>query len=342
MKKYAFWNNKGGTGKTSLAFQTICQYAHNNPDQRILAIDVCPQGNLSELFLGGMEGKGSEKLYKLQEPTLRQTIGGYFEMRLNSPYSRIDGFDPKPFVSNPNQRNSCIPQNIDLLAGDPVLELQSNAMSSLANQNIPGISTWLRVVDWLNDFIHHTQETYDTIFLDLNPSFSMYTQIALAASNRVILPVMADDSSRRAILNAFSLIYSLSLPSEIYKAHAFGERLKENSRELPRVHLIIKNRITQYMGDASAYASVLNSITDEVKKLSQQHPSYFTNEFLSEHSISIGDFNTTGVVAFARGLPFFEMEEKGKSYVVGERRVQVPLEQRNARARDIKRLASLL
>ncbi len=28
---YAFWNNKGGTGKTSIAFQTIALYAEKHP-----------------------------------------------------------------------------------------------------------------------------------------------------------------------------------------------------------------------------------------------------------------------------------------------------------------------
>ena len=60
--KYAFWNNKGGTGKTSLAFQAVTGYAENNPKQRILAVDVCPQANLSELLLGGLNNNGSEKL----------------------------------------------------------------------------------------------------------------------------------------------------------------------------------------------------------------------------------------------------------------------------------------
>jgi cellulose biosynthesis protein BcsQ len=59
---YAFWNNKGGTGKTSLSFQTICGYAEKFPAKRILAIDLCPQANLSELFLGGLTEKGSDKL----------------------------------------------------------------------------------------------------------------------------------------------------------------------------------------------------------------------------------------------------------------------------------------
>ncbi|MFN3314923.1 MAG: ParA family protein, partial [Hyphomonas sp.] len=37
-----FWNNKGGTGKTSLAFQSICQFARDKSSKRILVIDVCP------------------------------------------------------------------------------------------------------------------------------------------------------------------------------------------------------------------------------------------------------------------------------------------------------------
>ena len=87
MVRYAFWNNKGGTGKTSLAFQAICTYAQNSPRKRILAIDLCPQANLSELLLGGLEGRGSAHLLQLQGQNPRRTIGGYFQLRLPSPYS---------------------------------------------------------------------------------------------------------------------------------------------------------------------------------------------------------------------------------------------------------------
>ncbi len=37
MERIMSWNNKGVTGKTSLAFQIICDYAHKNPDKKILA-----------------------------------------------------------------------------------------------------------------------------------------------------------------------------------------------------------------------------------------------------------------------------------------------------------------
>src|SRR3546814_7119995 len=95
--------------------------------------------------------------------------------------------------------------------------------------------------------------------MDCNPSFSLYTQIALSSCNRIVLPVMADDSSRRAIQNVFSLLYGLKLPSEIYAAYAFATKLKDAGRPLPQVHLIVKNRITQYMGRSEEHTSELQS-----------------------------------------------------------------------------------
>ena len=74
--KYAFWNNKGGTGKTSLAFQGILRYAERNPQKRILAIDMCPQANLSELMLGGLNNNGSEKLLARHQHTNLLTLNG--------------------------------------------------------------------------------------------------------------------------------------------------------------------------------------------------------------------------------------------------------------------------
>src|SRR5690606_32059040 len=149
----------------------------------------------------------------------------------------------------------------------------------------------------------------------------LYTQIALAASNFIILPVMADDSSRRAIQNAFSLVYGLKLPSEIYAAYAFATKLKAAGRELPKVHLIIKNRLTQYMGAASAYAAVLAAIESDVAKLLKSHPDIFNFTDVAAGFVEIRDFQTTGVVAFAKGLPFSKVQV-GKQSINGHR-VQV-------------------
>ena len=193
--RYAFWNNKGGTGKTSLAFQAICRYADQHKDHRILAIDACPQANLSELFLGGLTGRGGHKLLQQQGLTPRCSIGGYFQIRLPSPYS-APSFDPREFITTPSKFNPLIPSNINLVCGDPLLELQANAINTLSNTQIPGTNTWIAVIDWLNDFLKPLGDEYDAVFVDCNPSFSIYTQIGLASVERLVLPVMADDSSR--------------------------------------------------------------------------------------------------------------------------------------------------
>ncbi|GAB3875435.1 ParA family protein [Terrabacter terrigena] len=317
---YAFWNNKGGTGKTSLCFQSLAFYAKQNPEKRVLAIDVCPQANLSELLFGGLTGKGSDTLLARQNEPTRRTIGGYFELRMPNPY-RAPSIDPHVYISHPADYNANIPDNIDIIAGDPILELQSNAVSTLANNQIPGTSPWIAVVDWVRDLIESLGDEYDTIFIDANPSFSMYTQVALASADRLVLPVMADDSSRRAIQNAFSLIYGLKLPSEIYTQYAFATKLRAEGRTLPKVHVIAKNRLTQYVVSASAYTAVLNSIDADVQSLIAQHKDMFSAKTAEDVMVEIRDFQTAGVVSFARGCPFYA-QKPGRMDVMGKR-VQV-------------------
>lgn len=337
--RYAFWNNKGGTGKTSLCFQSICRYAETHADEKILVLDACPQANLSELLLGGLTGGGSQQLLQLHGAVPRRSIGGYFQVRLPSPYN-VPQFRPQDFITTPSNVNGAIPGNVDLVCGDPLLELQSNAINTLSNTQIPGTDTWIAVVDWLNDFLVPLDGVYDTIFIDCNPSFSIYTQIALASAERLVIPVMADDSSRRAVQNALSLVYGLSLPSPIYATYAFNTKLANAGRQLPQVHLIAKNRITQYMGPASAYAAVLQAIDSDIAALIRTHPQYFTFNSIQRGTSEIRDFQTTGVVAFAKGLPFSHLRS-GKQ-TINNHRVQVKEEYRKQVRASMNAMVAML
>lgn len=339
MLKYGFWNNKGGTGKTSLAFQAVARYAELNPQKRILVIDVCPQANISELLLGGLTNQGGNRLLAQQGRVPRCSLGGYFQIRLPSPYSPPI-FSAHDYIMRPNTLNPAIPANVSLVCGDPLLELQSNAINTLSNTQIPGTNTWVAIVDWINDFVGQVENDFDTLFIDCNPSFSFYTQIALASVDRLILPVMADDSSRRAVQNALSLIYGLSLPSPIYATYAFNTKLLAAGRNLPQVHLIAKNRLTQYMGPASAYAAVLAQIDQDIQNLLTTHPQYFTFANVQTGTVEIRDFQTTGVVAFAKGLPFSQLSS-GKQSISGHR-VQVKEEYRRNSIDSINALVAKL
>ena len=339
MTKYAFWNNKGGTGKTSLAFQAIARYAQLNPQRRILVMDLCPQANLSELFLGGLTNNGASTLLQLQGNVPRCSVGGYFQIRLPSPYAPPQ-FNALDFVMQPSNYNRAIPVNIKLVCGDPLLELQSNAINTLSNTQIPGTDTWAAVVSWLKDFLAQLAGDFDDVFVDCNPSFSIYTQIALASVERLVIPVMADDSSRRAVQNALSLVYGLRLPSPIYATYAFSTKLLNAGQPLPQVHLIAKNRITQYMGPASAYYAVLQQIEQDIASLIVTHPQYFTFNAVAAGTVDIRDFQTTGVVAFAKGLPFTNLQVGKQS--IGGHRVQVRADYKQNSLASINDLVAML
>lgn len=339
MKTLGYWNNKGGTGKTSLSFQTICAFAAQNPDAKILVVDVCPQANLSELFLGGQEHGGGKNLLLLHGDIPRRSIGGYFQDRLPRPYDNAS-ISTTSFIAHVHQYNDKVPDNIYILAGDPLLELQSNAISTLANTQIPGTDSWVAVARWLRDFLEATGVEFDYGFIDMNPSFSMYTQIALAASDRVVLPVTADDSSRRGIQNALSLIFGIKLPSEIYAQHNFHTRMTAGNLPLPKIHLIVKNRLTQYIRTAKGYAAVLDGITSDIKAIHSEKPEFFTFSQVADGQFEVKDFQTAGVVAFARGTPFVSLNSGTLS--VANQRVQVNRPQLEENREIVDQLATRL
>lgn len=120
--KYAFWNNRGGVGKTFLCFAVASEYARIHPKTNVVIIDMCPQANVSEILLGGNGGGGVELQRLLDKRPGARTIGGYYHQRILQPHS-LTGTETSFLVrvrdSNPNA-----PGNLHLVAGDPSLELQ--------------------------------------------------------------------------------------------------------------------------------------------------------------------------------------------------------------------------
>lgn len=121
-----------------------------------------------------------------------------------------------------------------------------------------------------------------------------------------------------AIQNAFSLVYGLKLPSEIYATYALATRLQKGGRTLPKVHRILKNRLVQYMGPAPAYSAVLRSIDADVLSLLKDNSDMFTFDEVRNGTVDIRDFQTAGVAAFARGCPFYA-QNPGRLDVMGKR-----------------------
>ena len=97
------------------------------------------------------------------------------------------------------------------------------------------------------------------VFIDTNPSFSIYTEIAVCSATKMIVPVNADDSSRVAINAMFTLLHGSTPPHPIYGKYTFAEKAKARGLNIPQVHLIVGNRLTQHEGPATAFEAMTDA-----------------------------------------------------------------------------------
>jgi len=207
--------------------------------------------------------------------------------------------------------NTHLPKNLFLVAGDPSLELQAQAINQIAAQTLPA-NAWANVHSWVSDLITSimTQHPSAIFFIDCNPSFSAYTELALLASSRLIIPCTADGSSARAIDNVGQLLYGIGVPPS-YAGVNFASRAKVAGMALPSIHLVPLNRSTQYDKRASrAFSAMYDEIKNRVIKLRKLIPANFSLPTDVEPFTDIPDAHAVSVVASHHGLPLGELRVK--------------------------------
>jgi len=323
MTAYAFWNNKGGVGKTFLCFVAASEYAHKYPNTDVYVIDLCPQANLSEILLGGSsyflektEDNNLPKspLSKLVSKSPRATVAGYIEARLNSPFRMIK--DVNPFVCQPSQFNKKIPTNLKLVSGDNLVELLSEPIRQTSQLSIPEDS-WKQVLSWIKDLCGELRKNSgdrDTVFfIDCNPSFSIYTQLALIAANYLIIPFTADDSSRRGFENIISLLYGIGDKNYLpYAKINFFKQAKEANLDIPKLRLFVNNRIIFFNERPSkAFSAMSTEIKKIIERFHSEHRTIFANpssEVISNF-VEIPDYHTACIVSATTGTPLHQLKK---------------------------------
>lgn len=314
MAIYAIWNNKGGVGKSYLTFQIASEYARTNPRKKVLVIDMCPQANSSSMLLGGMIN-GENVLNGIHSVRPRITISGYIDDRIVSPY--VNPLAGARYVTQVSDHNHNVPRNLYLVVGDEQLEVQASRVRSATN---PGPQDAWRIVHvWVSDLINDIRTSWDnadtTVFIDCNPSFSIYTELALAAADRLLIPFSADGSSKRAVKAVLSLAYGIvrhagDMQSEFY-LNSTRYRMS-----LPQIYMYIGNRLTQMNNSsASAFKTVVNEIGDEIYEAYRANPNQFCvhpngapvpnskRSFKTMFQYEVNDANTASVVSGALGIP---------------------------------------
>jgi chromosome partitioning protein len=185
MNIIAFFNNKGGVGKTTLLYHLAWMYA--DLGKRVLVADLDPQANVTSMFLP------EQKLENLWNPdhTQEQSI-----IAPLTPIIRGVG-DIGP---TPTQK---ITRNLWLIPGDLNLSNFESNLSDAWGDCLDAKEPAFRVTSSLYRIIKQAADEFevDLVLVDVGPNFGAINRAALICADAVVIPVAPDLFSIQGLRN---------------------------------------------------------------------------------------------------------------------------------------------
>ena len=183
MKTVAFFNNKGGVGKTSLLYHLANMFALRGA--RVVAADLDPQANLSSMFLT------DDRVEAIWSAGRGATI--YSAMR--------------PLIEGTGDLLQVTPQvvadRLALLPGDLTLSEIEDELSAQWPRCLNGEARAFRVTaafDRMLRSVGAAQEA-DLGLIDVGPNLGAINRCALVSADFVVIPIGADLFSIRGLQN---------------------------------------------------------------------------------------------------------------------------------------------
>ena len=184
MKSIAFFNNKGGVGKTSLVYHTAWMFAESG--YRALMVDLDPQSNLSIMALD------EERLEALwPDDAHPDTLFGALE-----PLFGGTG-DIRPAHIEP------LSDALGLIVGDLALSRIEDDLSTEWPRCLEGRERAFRVTTafWRVMKEAAARHQADVVLIDVGPNLGAINRAALVAANHVVIPVAPDLFSLQGLKN---------------------------------------------------------------------------------------------------------------------------------------------
>lgn len=166
-------NMKGGVGKSTLVFN-LAWYAALEGKLRVLAVDLDPQSNLSQYFMGG-SGQGYFEYIQKQDPP-NSTAVEIFE-QFSSP-TKASG---SPRFIKPTD---VIHRLHEWKEDGSILDLVPSRLELAWALSNPA-----EVERRLSSFLAEVADDYDLVLIDCSPTESVLTTAAYRASRYIFVPV---------------------------------------------------------------------------------------------------------------------------------------------------------
>jgi chromosome partitioning protein len=184
MTTLAFFNNKGGVGKTSIVYHLAWMYADLGVS--VIAADLDPQTNLTGMFLDDermealwQDEKAPNTIYRAVQPLLEGT-----------------GDIKSPRIER-------ITDGLGLLPGDLTLSMLEDELSSQWTDCLDRKPRAFRVLSafWRSLQFAAQQMDASLVLIDVGPNLGAINRAALISANRVAIPLAPDLYSLQGLRN---------------------------------------------------------------------------------------------------------------------------------------------
>lgn len=179
----AFFNNKGGVGKTSLVYHLAWMYS--DLDISVVAADLDPQANLTAAFLS------EARLEQLYESQPEGTIFGCVK-----PLLRGVGDIVKPHAVRISEHLTLLAGDLDLSAFEDELSQQWSSSLDRKERAFRVLSAFYRTMQTMAD-----EKEARLVLVDLGPNLGAVNRATLISADYVVIPLSPDLFSLKGLEN---------------------------------------------------------------------------------------------------------------------------------------------
>eukprot|EP00397_Hematodinium_sp_SG-2012_P046017 GEMP01051858.1.p1 GENE.GEMP01051858.1~~GEMP01051858.1.p1 ORF type:complete len:337 (+),score=75.03 GEMP01051858.1:73-1083(+) len=318
---HLFASHKGGTGKTMLCFQIACQYAHENPEEHVLAFDLTELGDLTK------------RLFGHRADVIEDQCGAIFDLfhavdkqkSMLSVFKSSVGMNQKIDFTNsvqPSVYNEAIPPNVYLVSsGAATQDMESFDYNKYAES------------------IRSSLETSDKrwkVFIDTDGDRrpAPFTKLGYCLAHHIVVPLEPDFADFERLVQ---MVHTVDALSNELNFHSKISQVIWNKMQLQRVEgneygSFVTTKVAEELIDALNQR--LYGIAKESSLfLHKDDPTL--KEFVMSTVCRVRDFSSTVCLpSNAQGLPFCRMQPG--TITTGKVKFQIKAEQIDGAAENIK------
>ncbi|MFG6359188.1 ParA family protein [Taurinivorans muris] len=300
-KIYAMCNLRGGIGKTTLSFNL--SYLADD----LLAVDTCPQGNLSYFYdkdyYAGNQTNVKDMLLPYLVPGLgKATRVASFIGATNEYFSDKNNFyipSSEELYLLPSQLITAINQTAGLQQSQKQLALKS-ILYSLETEIKRELS----------------ENSLDKCIIDTSPFFAGATQLAWYAADALVIPVRTDQQSIKSLE---LLINILTNPQSEFRKY-----LPENDMNVPKIQMVVLTHCgwSTVAGARNEPNQQTKLYLKKVYDILSKNRTLLSTRNPENHLFMLDDFLGSGRISSFESKPM-ELLKEGETKVIDRLRVSV-------------------